>query len=527
MKAKNFSGLWRAIVFLAAAITVLFSCSSCEPEEPPVVYETSITLTVESVTEQAATLVAEVKAGNKELQAVFEQLVNGKWETLASEPVSGTEKKVVKKEFTKLNPETDYKVRAYLKDANQQPVAVSLELEFTTPKTAAVVELSLKKVGRNQVILVASAKGRSSEETLGLWFEYFDGTVWKSVFSKNISGVTEQEAEQELGDLNPNTKYQVRACLLTNFETKLATSEDLEFITLQSAVLGFVSAEVGLTTIDLSLELTPYDDVQIIIEYQGKDLNNQTFTSDLYSGNKLLSVELKLSNLEKNTVYTVKVKTSDVSSNNLELSLETYAVSDYDGNLYHLVTIGNQTFLRENLKATHFLNGDPIPNVKDDQDWYNLNAPGYCYYNNDPELGEKYGALYNFFAASDSRGFIAGFHTPTIEEFETLKDYLGGGSFAGGKMKTTTPDWQAPNLDATNSSGFSALPAGTRSYSSSNYDQPEFLALGLQTFFWTGEIEPALPQMAYIPECRYNTGGLFYNGLDSHWKGHSVRLLKN
>ena len=625
MKTTNFSGLWKAIVFLAAVLTVLFSCSSCEPEEPPVVYETSITLAVEGVTEQSATLVAEVmagnqnlqvifecfiggqwqsfsagsvsgiekktvkkeinslnpnssyrvrayledskekkvsasqeqefttkeelevsitiaaeeiteqsatlvakvKAGNKDLQAVFEQLVNGKWEILASESVSGVEEKTLRKEFTNLNPETDYKVRAYLKDANQKEVAVSQELEFTTPKTAATVGLSIKEVGRNQVVLVASAKGRSGEESLGLWFEYFDGTAWKSVFSKNISGTEEQEVEQKIASLDANKKYQVRAYLLTDSEVKLTTSEDLEFTTIQSAFLSLVSTEVALTTIDLQLELTPYADTQVIIEYQGKGLSSQTITSEMYSGSTLLPLEFKLSNLEKNTVYTVKVKTSDDSSNKLELSLETYAVSDYDGNLYHLVTIGNQTFLRENLKATHFLNGDPIPNVKDDQDWYNFNAPAYCYYNNDPALGEKYGALYNFYAASDPRGFIAGFHTPTIEEFEELIVYLGGQYAAGGKVKTTTPDWQSPNGGATNASGFSALPAGARAYSGNSYDQPEFVGLGLSAVFWTGEIEPRLPQMAYVPRCSYEGGDFFHNGLNPHWMGFSVRLLKN
>jgi len=44
--------------------------------------------------------------------------------------------------------------------------------------------------------------------------------------------------------------------------------------------------------------------------------------------------------------------------------------------------------------------------------------------------------------------------------------------------------------------------------------------------FWTGEIEPALPQAAYSPYCRYTGPGFFYNSLNSHWKGYSVRLVK-
>ncbi|MGI6226847.1 MAG: fibrobacter succinogenes major paralogous domain-containing protein [Peptococcales bacterium] len=525
MKAKNFSGLWRAIVFLAAAITVLFSCSSCEPEEPPLVYETSITLTVEGITEQAATLVAEVKAGNKELQVVFEQLVNGKWETLASEPVSEIEKKIIKKEFTKLNPETDYKVRAYLKDANQQPVAVSLELEFTTPKTAAVVELSLKKVGRNQVILVASTKGRSSEETLGLWFEYFDGTVWKSIFSKNISGVTEQEVEQELGDLNPNTKYQVRAYLLSPTEIRLTSSNELDFVTLKTAMLELASKDVGLTSIDLSLELTPYDDTKVIISYQAKDQNAKVITSPVYTGNQPIPLEFKLENLERSTVYNISIKTDEVNSTPIELSLETYAVSDYDGNLYRTVTIGDQVFLKENLKTTHFLNGDPISHVTNDDQWLALVTPAYCYYNNDSKMGEKYGALYNWYVASDPRGLIEGFHVPTLEEWKKFSAYLIKNEL---EVKSNTFDWKEPNLLWGKPSGFEALPAGIRGGNNDEgVDNGKFQAFGEATKFWASSIEPALPQAADSPACYYGTPNISVGGLNPRWMGFSIRLVKN
>ena len=530
MKTTNFSGLWKAIVFLAAVLTVLFSCSSCEPEEPPVVYETSITLAVEGVTEQSANLVAEVMAGNQNLQVIFECFIDNAWKRFEGAAVSGIEKKTVKKELTNLNPELSYRVRSFLLDYGNKKIAASQEQEFVTTKTEASVSLSQLEVGRDKATFMATVKGRNNEQELSLWFEYLNQTSWEweRVFVKNISGAVTQEIEHQISDLTPGVKYKIRAYLLTPSELKLANSSELEFKTPKSALFSFISANVGITTIALNLELTPYYNTTVTIDYQSRGGALKTFTSEVYSGDKLIPLEFKLENLEKNMSYEVEISLDDLSIAPVKLSLETYAVSDYDGNLYHLVTIGNQTFLRENLKATHFLNGDPIPNVKDDQDWYNFNAPAYCYYNNDPALGEKYGALYNFYAASDPRGFIAGFHTPTIEEFEELIVYLGGEYAAGGKAKTTTSDWQSPNMGASNSSGFSALPAGTRSYSSGgNYEQPEFVGLGELAKFWTGEIEPALPQAAYSPYCRYTGPGFFYNSLHFHWAGFSVRLVKD
>lgn len=431
MKAKNFSGLVKAIACLATVAAVLFSCSSCEPEEVPVVYEPSISLSVENVRGTSATLVADVCAAGQNLEVQLEYFADGNWQKIDAGYINGRETQTIKKELTALTPEKDYKLRG----------ALILRLD-------------------------------------GAW----------------------------------------------NYA---ATGNTVEFKTLKHSTLMVVRTVSDYTFVDLEMSLVPrWANTKVELEYQ---VNGQKVTKSVgtYSGDQAVTIKLRLDKLTKNTIYPLKISVLNDSPFVLDTTFQTAAVEDYDGNKYCLVTIGSQTFLRENLKATHFLNGDPIPNIKADQDWYNLKTPGYCYYNNDPELGEKYGALYNFFAASDPRGFIAGFHTPTIEEYRELGDYLGGLSFAGGKMKTTTFDWQAPNGEATNSSGFSALPAGARSYSGGNYDQPEFLSLGFSAGFWTGEIEPALPQEAYSPYCRYDTGGLFCDGLCYHWMGLSVRLVKD
>jgi hypothetical protein len=69
--------------------------------------------------------------------------------------------------------------------------------------------------------------------------------------------------------------------------------------------------------------------------------------------------------------------------------------SDTDGNIYHAVTIGTQTWMVENLKTTKYNDGTPIPLVTDGIAWGNLTTPGYCWYNNDITNKNIYGALYN------------------------------------------------------------------------------------------------------------------------------------
>ena len=45
---------------------------------------------------------------------------------------------------------------------------------------------------------------------------------------------------------------------------------------------------------------------------------------------------------------------------------------DYDGNVYQTVQIGDQLWMAENLKVTHYRNGDVIPNITNNSEWGGL-----------------------------------------------------------------------------------------------------------------------------------------------------------
>jgi len=148
-------------------------------------------------------------------------------------------------------------------------------------------------------------------------------------------------------------------------------------------------------------------------------------------------------------------------------------LTDIDGNTYNVIAIGTQVWIAENLKVTHYHNGDPIPNVIDDPAWYNSNFSAwgnltigaYCDYDNTPSNSITYGKLYNWYAVNDSRNIAPiGWHVATDAEWTTLTTYLGGEGVDGGKLKeTANTHWNSPNEGATNESGFTALPGGSRS----------------------------------------------------------------
>jgi len=142
-------------------------------------------------------------------------------------------------------------------------------------------------------------------------------------------------------------------------------------------------------------------------------------------------------------------------------------VIDIDGNMYKGVLIGNQIWMAENLRVTHYRNGDPIPNVTDAGEWASLSTGAYCEYDNNPDNVATYGRLYNWHAVNDGRNVAPeGWHVPTDAEWQILADYLGGSSVAGGKLKSIGTDlWLSPNTDATDEFEFHGVPSGSRNYS--------------------------------------------------------------
>jgi uncharacterized protein (TIGR02145 family) len=209
-------------------------------------------------------------------------------------------------------------------------------------------------------------------------------------------------------------------------------------------------------------------------------------------------------------------------------------VTDIDGNLYHTITIGTQVWLVENLKVTHYRNGDPIPNVTDNGQWFNLTTPAYCDYNNTPGNSITYGRIYNYYAVQDSHKIAPiGWHVPTDAEWTTLTDYLinNGYGYQGSgpdiaKSMSAKSGWNTFPTAGTvgndqasnNGSGFTALPGGGRFTSGVFYD------VGNSGYWWSST--EASTTSAWSRGINYNGSacGRGYYDMDD---GISVRCVKD
>ena len=165
---------------------------------------------------------------------------------------------------------------------------------------------------------------------------------------------------------------------------------------------------------------------------------------------------------------------------------------DYDGNVYETVQIGEQLWMAENLKVTHYQNSDEIPYIYNDPQY-----GAYINYSNNADNGEVYGRLYNWFAVNDERGLCPyNWHVPSDDEFKSLEMYLGmseseangeglRGTDEGGKLKEEGNEhWNSPNTGATNETDFTALPGGNRRYETYT-NQEIFSGLNRYGFFWS------------------------------------------
>lgn len=220
------------------------------------------------------------------------------------------------------------------------------------------------------------------------------------------------------------------------------------------------------------------------------------------------------------TTSSSSTSTTTTTSSSTSTTTSTTTVDPCLDCVAHDLTIGTQTWTGCNLDVTTFRNGDPIPEVTDPSAWIGLTTPAWCYYDNTSVNGPTYGKLYNWYAVNDPRGLApVGYHIPSDTEWTTLTSYLGGSTIAGGALKQQGfCHWLGQNT-ATNSSGFSGLPGGTRTTGGSF-----FASVGLYGNFWsTSQYDPTASYFLslYVAD---NTATIqVANNID----GQSVRLIKD
>lgn len=196
-------------------------------------------------------------------------------------------------------------------------------------------------------------------------------------------------------------------------------------------------------------------------------------------------------------------------------------MNDQEGTTYRTVQIGDQVWMAENLMTSHYRNGDPIPTITASGGiWNNTSTGASCWIQDDSvNYGCPYGKLYNWYAAGDSRGVCpSGWHVPSIGEFNTLINELGGS--AGGMMKTQGIQyWTGGNLGGSNASGFSGLPAGTRW-------EDSYVEMGILAHFWSSTIDQVGLVNADLMRLHFGQTNAETFTWDNR-RGHSIRCVQD
>jgi len=221
----------------------------------------------------------------------------------------------------------------------------------------------------------------------------------------------------------------------------------------------------------------------------------------------------------------------------LNLNLSYDSITDIDGNKYHTITVGTQTWMAENLYISKYRNGDIIPNETNNSKWKALTTGAQCTYNNNVELNSiaKFGRLYNYYAVSDARKIAPnGWHIASETDWSTLIDYLAnnlGISTSVAQAMAAKTDWTESSVTGTigcidfdiyesvnNSSGLCALAAGIRG------DYGEFNYVANYCGWWTSNQSDN--ENAWFRSLSYYGKNVGRNTYNKSY-GLSVRCLKD
>ncbi len=228
---------------------------------------------------------------------------------------------------------------------------------------------------------------------------------------------------------------------------------------------------------------------------------------------------------------------ANAPNNILNPDLTYGTAKDIDGNEYHIITLGSQTWMAENLRVAKYRNGDVIPNITDNTKWKKADSGAQCAYYNTPDTNSiaKFGLLYNFYAVSDSRNLAPqGWHVASDEEWTALINYLAanmGISKSAAQALAAKPDWRESTIPGAvgcldpdtysslnNSSGFCAVPAGGR------FIYGEFNNIADYSGWWTSNGNDK--NTAWFRSLNYYSATIGRNTTDKHY-GLSVRCVKD
>jgi uncharacterized protein (TIGR02145 family) len=143
------------------------------------------------------------------------------------------------------------------------------------------------------------------------------------------------------------------------------------------------------------------------------------------------AVEVKEDSINGPTLVptTVESTINMVTSPEMRDNVRNIILTDRDSNTYSATTLGTQIWMTRDLKTTKYNDGTPIPLVPDNAAWSALKDPAYCWYSNNENSKNYYGALYNWYAVHTGKLCPSGWHVPSDDEWTELEMYLQNNGF--------------------------------------------------------------------------------------------------
>lgn len=408
------------------------------------------------------------------------------------------------------------------------PVVTTVEVSNITPSTAtsggSITNASLKYWG-----LCCSTKSYPTIYDITA----IDSTPLSNHFIMNITG------------LHGNTKYFLRAFVLNTYG--VSYGNEFSFTTLPATIPVLNTAEptnitsVTITACGRLLNTGGEDITDLGVCWSTSvdpNVNDSKMSNNVDTGSFISAI----SGLTPETTYYLRAYATNELGTGYgnEISFKTTsagtAVTDIDGNVYSSVIIGDQIWMKQNLKSTRYSNGDLIGTTTTaNKDILNESTPKYQWaYNADERNIPLYGRLYTWFAVSDERNICpTGWHVASHAEWLSLMDYLGtnGYGFGGsptdlaksiadnsGWITSDTPGSPGNDQATNNNSGFSGLPGGARG------GRDSFGSAGEGAYWWSATDGTDLAwDGCYI----WHSYVRLYNGNRGKYQGLSIRCLKD
>lgn len=225
------------------------------------------------------------------------------------------------------------------------------------------------------------------------------------------------------------------------------------------------------------------------------------------------------------SVYSINI---EIISNNV--------ITDNEGNVYKIVKIGDQWWMSENLRTSHYNNREMIGTTTPvSLDISGMTDPRYQWaFNGDENMAAVYGRYYTWYAATDSRGVCpVGWHIPNDAEWTQLVNYMSNNGFGyegsgtdiaksiastSGWIEDVTPGNVGNNQALNNSSGFNGIPAGVRNYLGSFRKEGQYAS-------WWSSTESS-PAKVFYRNIYYNISFMNREESDKN-HGATIRCLKD